>query len=142
MIPCFDPIFSFAFYIIIIVYYIIMRGTKRVRKVRKTRVKRRKNTMKTRGKGKEWKTTPITDKKELQRLEEYEKRAAERERNDAEIKRIHTELDKKKNNIISGWIGTPMDAKDVEKQRREDEKHNRRVNSQKAKSRKLTIYDL
>jgi hypothetical protein len=35
-----------------------------------------------------------------------------------------------------------MDAKDVEKQRREDEKHNRRVNSQKAKSRKLTIYDL
>jgi hypothetical protein len=142
MIPCFDPIFSFAFYIIIIVYYIIMRGTKRVRKVRKTRVKRRKNTMKTRGKGKEWKTTPITDKKELQRLEEYEQRVAEREKNDAEIKRIHTELERQRNNILSGLVGTPMDAKDIERQKREDEKHNRRVNSQKAKSRKLTIYDL
>jgi hypothetical protein len=122
-----------------------MRGTRRVRevrKVRKTRVKRRKNTMKNRGKGKEWKTTPITDKKELQRLEEYEKRAAERERNDNEIKRIHSELEKQRKNIISDWAGTPMDPKDVERQRREDELHSRRVNSKKAKERKLTIYDL
>ena len=35
-----------------------------------------------------------------------------------------------------------MDPKDIERQRREDEKHNRRVNSKKAKERKLTIYDL
>jgi hypothetical protein len=101
-----------------------------------------RKTMKTRGKGKEWKTTPITDKKELQRLEEYEKRVAEREKNDAEIKRIHTELERQRNNILSGLVGTPMDAKDIERQKREDEKHNRRVNSQKAKSRKLSIYDL
>ena len=119
-----------------------MRGTKRVRKVRKTRVKRRKNTMKNRGKGKEWKMTPITDKRELQRLEEYEKRAAERERNDNEIKRIHSELEKQRKNIISDWIGMPMDPKEVERQRKEDEQHSRRVNSQKAKSRKLSIYDL
>lgn len=117
-----------------------MRGTRRVRKVRKTktRVKRRK----TRGKGKEWKMTPITDKKELQRLEEYEKRAAERERNDNEIKRIHSQLEKQRKNVISGLMGTPMDQKDVERQRIEDEQHNKRVNSKKAKSRKLTIYDL
>ena len=119
-----------------------MRGTKRVRKVRKTRVKRRKNTMKNRGKGKEWKTTPITDKKELKRLEEYDKRAIERERNDAEINRINAELDRQRNNILSGWIGTPMDPKEVERQRREDEQHSRRVNSKKAKERKLSIYDL
>ena len=117
-----------------------MRGTRRVRKVRKTktRVKRRK----TRGKGKEWKMTPITDKKELQRLEEYDKRATERERNDNEIKQIHSELEKQRKNIISDWIGTPMDPKDAERQRREDEQHNKRVNSKKAKERKLTIYDL
>ena len=104
--------------------------------------KSRKNKMKTRGKGKEWKMTPITDKKELQRLEEYEQRAAERERNDAEIKRIHAELDRQRNNVLSGLIGTPMDAKEVERQKRKDEMHNRRVNSEKAKERKLTIYDL
>ena len=117
-----------------------MRGTRRVRKVRKTktRVKRRK----TRGKGKEWKMKPITDKKELQRLEEYDKRATERERNDNEIKQIHSELEKQRKNIISDWIGTPMDPKDAERQRRKDEQHNKRVNSKKAKERKLTIYDL
>ena len=98
--------------------------------------------MKNRGKGREWKTTPITDKKELQRLEEYEKRAAEREKNDNKIKRIHSQLEKQRNNVLSGLIGTPMDPKDVERQRREDELHNKRVNSKKAKERKLTIYDL
>jgi hypothetical protein len=111
----------------------MIRKGKKGRKTRRNRVK---------GKGKEWKTTPITDKKELQRLEEYEKRAAEREKNDAEIKRIHTELDDKRKNILNGWIGTPMDPKEVERQRREDEQHSRRVNSKKAKERKLTIYDL
>jgi len=113
-----------------------MRGVRRTRRVKKTRRNRVK------GKGKEWKTTPITDKRELQRLEEYEQRAAERERNDNEIKRIHSELENQRKNIISGLIGTPMDAKEVERQRREDEQHSRRVNSKKAKERKLTIYDL
>jgi hypothetical protein len=118
--------------------------TRSVRKIRNSRKMRksRKNKMKNRGKGKEWKTTPITDKKELQRLEEYDKRAAERERNNAEINRIHAELDMQRNNVLSGLIGTPMDAKEVERQRREDEQHSRRVNSKKAKERKLTIYDL
>ena len=125
-----------------------MRGnrkhkTRRIRKGKKTMSRKgRKGRKKTRGKGKEWKMTPITDKKELQRLEEYDKRAAERERNDNEIKRIHAELEDKKKNIISGWIGTTMDPKEVERQRREDEQHSRRVNSKKAKERKLTIYDL
>jgi hypothetical protein len=98
--------------------------------------------MKTRAKGKEWKMTPITDKKELQRLEEYEQRAAERERNDAEIKRIHADLERQRNNVLSGLIGTPMDAKEIQRQKEEDELHNKRVNSKKAKERKLTIYDL
>jgi hypothetical protein len=121
-----------------------MRGTRSVRKIRNSRKMRksRKNKMKNRGKGKEWKMTPITDKKELQRLEEYEKRAAERERNDNEIKRIHAELDRQRNNVLSGLIGTPMDPKDIERQKRKDEMHNKRVNSEKAKERKLTIYDL
>ena len=113
------------------------RKSKRGRKTRKMR-----NTMKNRGKGKELKMTPITDKKELQRLEEYDKRAAEREKNDNKIKRINSELDRQKNNLISGWIGTPMDAKEIQRQKEEDESHNRRVNSKKAKSRKLTVYDL
>ena len=49
-----------------------MRGTRSVRKSRKMRKMRksRNNKMKNRGKGKEWKMTPITDKKELKRLEE------------------------------------------------------------------------
>lgn len=108
-------------------------------KKHKTRTKR---SRKNRGKGIEWKTTPITDKKELKALEEYEKRAAERERNDNEIKQINAELERQRTNVISGFIGTPMDPKDIERQRREDERHNRRVNSKKAKERKLTIYDL
>jgi hypothetical protein len=107
---------------------------KHKRKVRRTR--------KNRGKGKEWKTTPITDKTELKRLEEYEKRAAEREKRDNEIRRVNSELENQRKNILSGFTGTPMDPKDIERQRREDEKHNRRVNSKKAKERKLTIYDL
>ena len=107
---------------------------KHKRKVRRSR--------KNRGKGKEWKTTPITDKTELKRLEEYEKRAAEREKRDNEIRRVNSELENQRKNILSGFTGTPMDPKDIERQRREDEKHNRRVNSKKAKERKLTIYDL
>ena len=57
-----------------------MRGTQRQKKAKKD-----KKSIKNRGKGKEWKTTPITDKKELKRLEDAERIAAERERNDNEI---------------------------------------------------------
>jgi hypothetical protein len=35
-----------------------------------------------------------------------------------------------------------MDPEEIKKQKREDELHNKRVNSKHAKSRKLTIYDL
>lgn len=116
--------------------------TRRKKIISRISKKSRKNKMKTRAKGKEWKMTPITDKKELQRLEEYEQRAAERERNDAEIKRIHADLERQRNNVLSGLIGTPMDAKEIQRQKEEDELHNKRVNSKKAKERKLTIYDL
>ena len=119
-----------------------MRGTHKQRKQRKSRKMSNKNRGRGRRKGKEWKTTPITDKKELQRLEEYEQRAAERERNDAEIIRLNARLEQQKNNIISGLLGTPMDPEEIQKQKREDELHNKRVNSKKAKSKKLTIYDL
>ena len=120
-----------------------MRGTKKA----KTRMNRkgrksRKNKMKNRGKGKEWKTTPITDKKELQRLEEYEKRAAEREINNNEMIQINAGLDDKRKNILSGWTGTDMDPKEVQRQKRKDEMHYRRVNSKKAKKNKLTTFDL
>jgi hypothetical protein len=114
-----------------------MRGTQRQKKAKKV-----KKSIKNRGRGKEWKMTPITDKKELKRLEEAERIAAERERNDNEIIRLNARLEKQKNNIISGWLGTPMDPEEIEKQKREDEAHNKRVNSKHAKSRKLTIYDL
>lgn len=117
-----------------------MRGTQRQKKARKTR--KFKRSSKNRGKGKEWKMTPITDKKELKRLEEAERIAAERERNDNEIIRLNARLEEQKNNIISGWLGTPMDPEEIKKQKREDELHNKRVNSKHAKSRKLTIYDL
>ena len=119
-----------------------MRGTHKQRKQRKSRKMSNKNRGRGRRKVKEWKTTPITDKKELQRLEEYEQRAAERERNDAEIIRLNARLEQQKNNIISGLLGTPMDPEEIQKQKREDELHNKRVNSKKAKSKKLTIYDL
>jgi hypothetical protein len=118
-----------------------IRNSKKSKRSRRSR-KSKKNRKNTRAKGKEWKMTPITDKKELQRLEEYEQRAAERERNDAEINQINAELDRQRNNVLSGLIGTPMDPKDIERQKRKDEMHNRRVNSEKAKERKLTIYDL
>jgi hypothetical protein len=118
------------------------RGGKTKKHKSKKNKQKVRQSRKNRGKGLEWKTTPITDKTELKRLEEYEKRAAEREQNDNEIKRIHSQLEKQRTNVISGFTGTPMDPKDIERQRREDEKHNRRVNSKKAKERKLTIYDL
>jgi hypothetical protein len=116
-----------------------MRGTQRQKKAKKV-----KKSIKNRGKGrgKEWKMTPITDKKELKRLEEAERIAAERERNDNEIIRLNARLEEQKNNIISSWLGTPMDPEEIQKQKREDEAHNKRVNSKHAKSRKLTIYDL
>ena len=114
-----------------------MRGTQRQKKAKKV-----KKSIKNRGRGKEWKMTPITDKKELKRLEEAERIAAERERNDNEIIRLNARLEEQKNNIISGWLGTPMDPEEIKKQKREDELHNKRVNSKHAKSRKLTIYDL
>jgi hypothetical protein len=119
-----------------------MRGTQRQKKARKTRKFKRLSKNRGKGRGKEWKMTPITDKKELKRLEEAERIAAEREKNDNEIIRLNARLEEQKNNIISSWLGTPMDPEEIKKQKREDELHNKRVNSKHAKSRKLTIYDL
>ena len=49
---------------------------------------KRVKSRKTRGKGPEWKTTPITDKKELQELEAADRNAQERELNNNKIRRI------------------------------------------------------
>jgi hypothetical protein len=102
------------------------------------RVKSRKN----RGKGPEWKTTPITDKKELQGLEEADRNAAKRQLNNNKMKGFYADLDIQRNNIQRGFTVTPMDPKEIQRQQREDDMHNKRVNSKKAKSKKLSIYDL
>jgi len=110
---------------------------KSIRKTNK-RVKSRKN----RGKGPEWKTTPITDKKELQGLEEADRNAAKRQLNNNKMKSFYADLDIQRNNIQRGFTVTPMDPKEIQRQQREDDMHNKRVNSKKAKSKKLSIYDL
>ena len=102
------------------------------------RVKSRKN----RGKGPEWKTTPITDKKELQGLEEADRNAEKRQVNINRMRKFDADLERQRNNIQSGFTVTPMDPKEIQRQQREDDMHNKRVNSKKAKSKKLSIYDL
>jgi len=86
--------------------------------------------------------TPITDPIELNRLTESDKIAEERDRNDNEIKRIKAELENQRINVLKGFPTTPMSTEDARRQNREDELHNKRVNSEAAKSRKLTIADL
>lgn len=86
--------------------------------------------------------TPITDTIELNRLAESDKIAEERDRNDNEIKRINAELENQRINVLKGFPTTPMSKEDAGRQNREDELHNKRVNSEAAKSRKLTNADL
>lgn len=122
-----------------------MAKTKTKKYNRKTNIKKnikKIRSRKNRGRGVEWKTTPITDKEELRKLKKAEENAEKIERRDNEIRRMNAELERQRNNVISGLIGTPMDPKEIKRRQREDELHNKRVNSEQAKSRKLNINDL
>ena len=68
-------------------------------------------------------STPITNPNELQELAEAE----ERERNNNELQRINDELERQRVQSMKGWPTTPMSQKDIRRQNREDELHNRRV---------------
>jgi len=83
-------------------------------------------------------STPITNPNELQELAEAE----ERERNNNELQRINDELERQRVQSMKGWPTTPMSQKDIRRQNREDELHNRRVNSEASKLNKLTLADL
>lgn len=108
-------------------------------------IKRNRGGMKTKEQiQQEWikGATPITNPIELNRLDEADRIAEERERNDNEIKRINAELERQRINTITSFPTTPMSQADIRRQNREDELHNKRVNSAAAKSRKLTLADL
>lgn len=103
----------------------------------------KKNKKRTRGGGEgDWKTTPITDPIELSRLEEADRIAEERERNNKKMRELDAELERNRNNIIRGFASTPMNPKEIERQNRQDELDNKRLNSEKAKLRKLRVADL
>lgn len=124
------------------------------RKIKRTTKKRRNNTKKTRKrrggvKNKEQiqkeiieRGTPIRDPIELNRLAEADRIAEEREKNDNEIRRVNFDLERQRINTIKSLPTTPMSPEEIRRQNREDELHNKRVNSSAAKSRKLTLADL
>jgi hypothetical protein len=103
-----------------------------------TKNKKTKKIRKRRGGG-EWQTTPITDKKELQKIKEADRIAEERKKHENEIKRFNDELERQR---MKGLPTTPMSQKDARRQQEQDLLDNARVNSTKAKSRKLTVADL
>lgn len=86
--------------------------------------------------------TPITDPIELRRLDEADRIAEERERNDNEIRRINSDLERQRINTITSFPSTPMSPEDARRQQEQDLLDNERVNSKEAKSRKLTLTDL
>ena len=86
--------------------------------------------------------TPITDPIELNRLAESDRIAQERDRNNAEIKRIKDDLERQRINSITSFPSTPMSPEDARRQQEQDLLDNARVNSTKAKARKLTLADL
>ena len=114
------------------------KNTKKSRRIKKGGVKTKEQIQKEMMKG----ATPITDPIELNRLAEADRIAEERERNDNEIRRINADLERQRINTIMSFPSTPMSPEDARRQNREDELHNKRVNSEAAKSRKLTIADL
>lgn len=122
------------------------------KKTKKRYVKTKKNIKKSRRGGVKTKEqiqkeiiergTPIIDPIELSRLDESDRIIEERERNDNEIKRINADLERQRINTINSIPTTPMSEKDIQRQNRENELHNKRVNSSAAKSRKLRFADL
>ena len=113
------------------------KNTKKSRRIKKGGVKTKEQIQKEMMKG----ATPMTSV-ELNRLAEADRIAEERERNDNEIRRINADLERQRINTIMSFPSTPMSPEDARRQNREDELHNKRVNSEAAKSRKLTIADL
>ena len=85
--------------------------------------------------------TPMTQF-ELQRQAEARIVAEERERNDNKMRKINNELDRQRINTITSFPSTPMSPEDAERQLEQDLLDNARVNSKKAKSRKLSVADL
>ena len=85
--------------------------------------------------------TPMTSV-ELNRLAEADRIAEERERNDNEIRRVNAELERQRINTITSFPTTPMNPEDARRQQEQDVLDNALVNSEEAKSRKLTLADL
>ena len=85
--------------------------------------------------------TPITQF-ELQGLAEADIIAAEREKNDNEIRRINADLERQRINTITSFPSTPMSQEDARRQQEQDVLDNALVNSEEAKSRRLTVADL
>ena len=111
----------------------------------KTNRKRRRGGVKTKEQiQQEWMkgATPITDPIELNRLAESDRIAQERDRNNAEIKRIKDDLERQRINSITSFPSTPMSPEDARRQQEQDLLDNARVNSTKAKASKLTLADL
>jgi hypothetical protein len=118
------------------------RKSKKTKRYKKTKRSTKKYGRRTRGGVKGFKTTPITDPVELRRLEEADRIAEERERNDNEIRRINADLERQRINTITSFPSTPMSPEDAKRQQKQDLLDNARVNSKEAKSRKLTVADL
>ena len=87
-------------------------------------------------------STPITDPKELRLLAEYDRNSQERERFNNEVININNNLEKERMKGMKGWAVTPMSPEDIRKQEEQDRMNNQRINSEEAKERELTIYDL
>ena len=87
-------------------------------------------------------STPITDPIELQNLEEANRIAEERERNNNKVIKINNDLEMQRLQGMKGWAVTPMSQEDIRKQKKQDKIDNDRINSEEAKERDLTIFDL
>lgn len=85
--------------------------------------------------------TPMTSV-ELNRLAEADRIAEEIERNDNEIRRVKAEIERQRINTIKSFPSTHMSPQDAIRQQEQDLLDNARVNSKKAKSRRLTVADL
>jgi hypothetical protein len=113
------------------------RNTKHYRKRTRGGVKTKEEIQK------EWmkNATPMSIE-DIQRLEESDIIAKERERNDNEIKRINDDLERQRINSITSFPSTPMSPEDARRQQEQDLLDNARVNSKEAKSKKITVADL
>jgi hypothetical protein len=106
---------------------------------------RRKRVKKTRRKGKgkgDWTTTPITDPKELQLLEQTLENETIREKENKQNKKIKDDLERKRKESLTQWATTPMSDKDRARLLKEQQREFKQVNSEKTKKRRLRVDDL